>query len=231
MSRALAAAVAFASLAACTPRAVIPEPERQRVSTELAGQQRWLRVAVYAFPLWGDGTKLMLSDAPPEEIDLVETTGGAPVAPPPAARVLAPGTRVRIQEVEFPTGWTIAKRVIMSPRYHPWVLLDAPQGDGRVPVLVLSQTAVSFDEVRAEVDRLLSTDDPSTLFAALPQEQRDAILKKELVEGMSPRAVEMAWGLPERKHIDRPTGREDWTWPGGKRRAFFQDERLLRFEK
>jgi hypothetical protein len=227
----LLAALAAASLAACRPRAVIPDAERQRVVSELSGQQRWLRVAVYAYPLWGDRGKLMLSDAPPEEIDLVETTGGEPIAPPPAERVLAPGTPIRIEEVEFPTGWTIASRPVMTPRYHPWVLLVPERGDGRVPVLVLSQTAVSLDDVRGEVERLLATDDPSTLFASLPQEQRDAILRKQLVEGMSPRAAEMAWGLPERRHIDRPSGREDWTWPGGKRRAFFQDERLVRWER
>ena len=84
--------------------------------------------------------------------------------------------------------------------------------------------------MRAEVDRILSTDDPASLFAALPQEQREAIAKKELVEGMSPRAVEMAWGLPERKRIDRPAATEEWTWPGGKRKAFLQDERLVRWQ-
>ena len=61
--------------------------------------------------------------------------------------------------------------------------------------------------------------------------QRDAIGRKELVEGMSPRAVEMAWSLPERRRIDRPAATEEWIWPGGKRKAFFQDERLQRWER
>jgi hypothetical protein len=229
MRRALAA-VLLASLAACTPRAVIPDAERQRVAAELAGRQRWLRVAAYAGPLWHDRTKVLLSDGPPEELDLVETPSGAPVPPPPPERILAPGTAVRVREVEFPTGWIIARRVAMSPRYHPWVLLDVP-GDPRPHVIVLSQTAVSLDDVRGEVDRLLSADDPSSLLAALPAEHRDAVLKKELADGMSPRAVEMAWGLPERKKIDRPTSHEEWIWPGGKRRAIFQDERLARWER
>jgi hypothetical protein len=229
MHRVLAAA-ALATLAACTPRAVIPDAERQRVTSELAGQQRWLRVAAYAGPLWGDRAKVLVSDGPPGELDLVESAGGTPVAPPPPERILPPGTAVRVREVEFPTGWTIARRVVMSPRYHPWVLMDVP-GDGRPHVLVLSQTAASLDEVRAEVERLLARDDPSRLFAALPQEHREAILRKELAEGMSARAVEMAWGLPERKRIDRPMGREEWSWPGGKRRAFFQDDRLARWER
>jgi hypothetical protein len=232
MPRSLVAVLSFslALAAGCTPRAVIPDAERQRVTTDLAGQQRWLRVAVWVTPFWGDRTKVLLTDVPADELDLVEDTGGHPVAPPPPERILLPGTAVRIRDVEFPTGWIIAKRVVMSPRYHPWVLMDRA-GDDRTSVIVLSQTAANFDEVRAEVDRLLTTDDPAPVFSALPPEQRDAIGRKELLEGMGPRAVEMAWGLPERRKIDRPASTEEWAWPGGKRRAFFQEDRLVRWEK
>lgn len=230
MRRALHAALALLPLLACTPRAVIPDAEREKVSGAFTGEQRWTRVALYAAPLWGDRSRVLLSDAPLDELDLVQTAGGQPVAPPPAERVIAPGTPVRIREVEFPTGWIIAKRVVMTPRYHPWVIVEVP-GDARPHVVVLSQLAASFDDVRGELERVLTKDDPSSSFAALPAEQRAAILRKELVEGMPPRAVELAWGLPEKKHIDRPAGTEDWTWPEGKRKASFQDERLVRWEK
>ena len=228
--RALHAVLALCFLAACTPRAVIPDAERERVRSELDGKVRWLRVAVYAAPFWEDHSKVLLSSVPLADLDLVERPDGTVVPPPPAERVLLPGTALRIREVEFATGWTIAKRVLVTPRYHPWALLELDR-DKRTQVLVLSQTAVTFDEIRTELERILATEDPSSLFAALPQEQRDAIGKKELVEGMSPRAVEMAWGLPERRRIDRPAATEEWTWPGGKRRAFFQDERLQRWER
>lgn len=230
MRKALAVAALLLPLAACAPRAIIPDSERERVHRELPGAQRWLRVAAYAAPLWGDHTKLLLSDQPLSELELVLSTGGDAVPPPPAERIVAPGTPVRILDVEFPTGWTIAKRVVMSPRYHPWVLLEVP-GDARPHVVVLSQTAASFEDVRAELDRILTKDDPSSLLKSLPDEQRAAVMKKQLVEGMGARTVEMAWGLPERKKIDRPAGSEEWTWPAGKRRAFFQDERLVRWEK
>jgi hypothetical protein len=97
--------------------------------------------------------------------------------------------------------------------------------------VVLSQTAASYDDVRGELDRILTKDDPSSALAALPEDQRAAVLKKALVEGMGPRAVEMAWGLPERVKVDRPANTEEWAWPDGKRRAFFQDDRLVRWEK
>jgi hypothetical protein len=219
-----------ATLLACAPRAVIPDAERERVRRELTGEARWLRVAAYAAPLWGDTSKVLLSDQPLAELDLVETTGGTPVPPPAAEKILPPGTAVRISDVEFPTGWVIAKRVVMSPRYHPWVLVEVP-GDRRPHVVVLSQTAASYEDVRGELDRLLAKDDPTAALAALGDEQRAAVLRKELLEGMSPRAAEMAWGLPEKKRIDRPSSTEDWSWPGGKRRAFFQDDRLVRWEK
>ncbi len=234
MRRALLLASSLLALAlaaaGCAPRAVIPDAERDRVRRELTAEQRWLRVAAYAAPLWGDTSKVLLSDQPLDELDLVETAGGAPVPPPTAERIVPPGTAVRISDVEFPTGWIIARRVVMSPRYHPWVLVEVP-GDARPYVVVLSQTVASYDDVRGELDRILTKDDPSSALAALPEEQRAAVLKKTLVEGMSPRGVELSWGLPERKKIDRPASTEEWSWPGGKRRAFFQEDRLVRWEK
>jgi hypothetical protein len=234
MHRHLAAALLALALAspllACTPRTIVPDAERARTRAALDGQQRWLRVAVTVHPLFGDTGKRLLLDAPPAEVDLLRGGQDELIAPPPAERVLPPGTPVRVEQVEFPTGFIIAGRVVMSPRYHPWVLLRVA-GDARPHVLVLSQTVASADDALAEVDRVLAADDPSAAFAALPQEQREAILRKELTDGMSTRAVEMSWGLPEKKRIDRPARSEDWAWPGGKRRAAFADEKLVRWER
>lgn len=213
----------------CAPRVVIPNAEREKISAEVEGKARYLRVAMYAAPFFGDRSKLLLSDAPLRELDLVETGDGTPILPPPAEKILPPGTPVVVDRVEFPTAWRIASRVVMTPRYDPWAYLTV-RGDARPYVFVLSSLDANASDVRIELDRVLTSDDPSGALAALPQEQRDAILKKQLVEGMSTRAVEMAWGVPEKKLIDRPASTEQWTWPGGKRRASFQDDRLVRWE-
>ena len=229
MLRTLLFVATLASLLACTPRATIPDADRARVDRELSGAQRYLRVAAYVAPFWGDRSKLLLTDQPPGELDYIETAGGVPIAPPAPEKVLPPGTAVRVRDIEFPTGWLIARRVVMTPRYNPWVFVEGPES--RPLVVVLSQTTATYDDVRAELGQILTPDDPSSLYRALPQEQRDAVLRKDVVEGMSTRAVEMAWGLPERKRIDRPAGTEEWSWFEGKRKAFFQDERLVRWEK
>ncbi len=229
MRRILLFAATLASLAACTPRATIPDAERTRVERELSGAQRYLRVAAYVAPFWGDRSKLLLTDQPPAELNYIETAAGVPITPPSPEKVLPPGTAVRVRDVEFPTGWLIAKRVVMTPRYNPWVYVEGPEA--RPLVVVLSQTAATFDDVRAELGQILTADDPSSLYRALPQDQRDAVLRKDLVEGMAPRAVEMAWGLPERIQVDRPAQTESWSWPGGKRSAFFQEDRLVRWQR
>lgn len=226
----LAGALALAAAASCTPRAVVSDAERDRVTRELTGAVRWLRVAAYLSPFYGDGSLALLTDQPPGELDLVRTPGGKAVPAPTPEKILPPGTRVRIRGVEFPTGWVIAKRVVMTPRYHPWALLEVP-GEARPAVLVLSQTAATFEDIRGEIERVLAADDTGVFLGQLTPEQRQAVLRKELVEGMTPRAVEMAWGLPERKRIDRPAATEAWTWPGGARSASFQDERLVRWEQ
>jgi hypothetical protein len=98
-------------------------------------------------------------------------------------------------------------------------------------VLVLSQLTITAGDALAEVDRILTSDDPSPTLQALAPEQREAVLRKELVEGMPARAVEMAWGRPERRRIDRPAGTEEWSWPAGRRRASLKDDLLVRWER
>jgi len=229
MLRALSVTAAVLSLAACAPRATLPDADRERIARELEGQQRYLRVAAFSAPLWGDRERMLLTAQPVAELDLVNKTGGTPVVPPSAQRVLLPGTPVRVVRVEFPTGWLIAKRVVMSPRYHPWVYVAVP-GETRPHVVVISQSAATFEDVRDELEGMLADDDTGPALRALPPEQQAAIARKELVDGMNSRALEMAWGLPEKKRIDRPAGTEEWTWPGAKRRAFLRDDRLVRWE-
>jgi hypothetical protein len=215
--------------AGCTPAVVVPDAERLRVTRELEGRRRWLRVAVFVGPFFGDSRKALVSDQPFSELDLLETPGGQTIAPPQAERVLPPGTPVVIQRVEFPTPLLIAQRVLMTPRYHPWAWLEAP-GEPRPLILVLPQRLASYEEVRVELERILATSDPTRDLQALSEGQRRAVEKKELLEGMGPAAVTMAWGYPERRVVDRPAGKEQWIWPGGRRKAWLEDERLVRFE-
>ena len=225
MRRLLAALSAAVLLTGCFPRAAVPEEERQRAERELEGARRFLEVAVHVGPFFGDQSKLLASDQPFSELELLSTPGGETIAPPAPERVLLPGTPVRIAAIEFPTGWNVARRIVMTPRHHPWVLLDV-EGEARPVVLVLPRDLETAEAVALELDRWLAPSDPAPTFRALPEEHRRAIAEKRLALDMSARAVEMAWGHPARKVVDRPARNEDWTWPGERRRASFREDRL-----
>ncbi len=227
----LAPLLVAATLAAagCAPRVTVPESERARTARELEGQRRHARVALFVGPFFGDDTRRLVTDVPRDELDLLESPDGTPTPPPMPDGVLLPGTPLRIRAVEFPTGWIIATRVVTTPRYHPWVYLDVP-GDTRPGILVLPQTVATAEAARAEIDRLLGTEDRSAEFRALPEAQRAAIALKRPSEGMTPAALEMAWGYPEKKVVDRPAGTEEWSWSGGKRTASLRDGRLVRWQ-
>jgi hypothetical protein len=213
----------------CTPAVIIPDADRLKVARELDGRRRWLRVAVYLGPFFGDREEALISDQPFPELELLETPGGRTIAPPAPERTLPPGTPVVLRKVEFPTPMLMAQRVIMTPRHLPWAWLEVP-GEPRPAILVLPAGMASFEDVRAELDRVLANFDPSRDLQALSEGQRRAVERKEILEGMGPAAITMAWGQPERRIVDRPAGKEQWIWRGGRRKAWLEDERVVRFE-
>jgi hypothetical protein len=218
------------ALACETPTVHMVAADQSRAERELPGQHRFLRVSVYAGPLWSDTEKVFVTDSPADELDLVEAPNGKPMRPPRHERILPPGTPVKIRSIEFPGTFTMAQRVLVTPRYHPWVYLTVAD-DKRPYVIVLPQEVKTFDDVRVELERYLTPDDPRPALAALPAESRDLILRKEIGPGMSARALEMSWGLPERKRIDRPAGTEEWFWAGGKRHVYLREDRVEKIDR
>jgi hypothetical protein len=226
----VASLVSLLALACQTPILEMSEADQRRVERELAGQQRYVRVALYLGSLWMQTDLAYLTDRPADEIDLVDKPSGAPIRPPATHRVLPPGAQVRITRIEWPTTFNLGQRVVVSPRWHPWVYLQVP-GESRPAIIVLPQEVKTYDDARVELERYLSVEDPGPALAALPQEIRGLVLAKEAGPGMSARALEMAWGFPERKKIDRPAGTEEWFWVGGNRHAYLRDDRVEKVER
>jgi hypothetical protein len=227
--RRLAVVATLALLSSCVPPSQIPPEGRETVTRTLARQPRYLRVAVYVAPFFGDASRVLLSDRPVSELQVLEATDGKPITPPPATRVLPPGTPVFVDGVQFPTGTVAWSRPLTTPRYNPW-LLATVEGVGKPAVLVLSTESTRAEDVLAEVGRVLTPDDPTNVYAALPDPVRDAIREKALVEGMTREATAMAWGYPDRIVMDRPARTEEWFWNNSSRKASFQDDRLVRLD-
>lgn len=226
-----AAALALAACAA-TPR--VPAQGREQVIESLSRQARFLAVAAYLSPFYADGSRLLLSVRSPAETPVTQEPGGPTLPAPTPRRVLLPGTPVWVESVQFPTAGVLLGRPSGTPRDDPWLVTQV-SGEQRPAILLLSPNLTRAEDLIAQAGRVLTPDDPTQLFLRLPASHRDAIGRKEVVEGMGATAVTMSWGHPDRIVQDRTTGQEEWTWRGGgggsDRKATFQDERLVRFTR
>jgi hypothetical protein len=224
----------FAGLIGCAGNSTLPENERIALQGELTAHARYLKVAMQVAPFFQDTGAWLLSDRALDEVDLIDDPAGNPVPPGASVGILLPGTRLRIDHIEFPTGFVIAQRVFYSPRYNPWVYLvpaDSPSpaatlSNGKPFIIVLPQRLNTANDVLAELDRFLSRDDVAVVFHGLPPQFQEAIAQKSVIAGMGPGEVEMAWGYPERIHLDEAHQTQAWTWPGGKQQAFFYAKAL-----
>jgi len=227
-----------AALTGCAGNSTLPESDRIALQSELGAHARYLKVAMWVAPLFQDPEGWLLSDQALDELDLIDDPTGKPVPPGASRGILPPGTRLRIDRLEFPTSFVIAQRPIYSPRFNPWIYL-VPADDqgpasalagGRPFVLVLPQHLKSKDDVLAQLDRYLSRDDVAIALHALPPQFQEAIDQKTVLAGMGPKEIEMAWGYPERIHIDEAHQTQKWTWPDSKQELWLNANALTRWQ-
>jgi hypothetical protein len=217
--------------AGCATTTPLPTEERAQLEREImaGSRNRFLRLSFYVQPFFGDGNKKLLSPYPPEDVRLLETTGGKPVSPGPNEKVLPAGTQVIIRKVEFPTAWVMTERVVYTPRTQPWVYLDV-EGESRTHpfIVVLRPQIKTKQEFYAELERYVTEQDPSRMLALWPEFVREAVKSKSAVDGMPAEALEMAWGYPERRHMsfDNNGQKEEWFYADGRRRAVVIEGRV-----
>jgi hypothetical protein len=229
--------VLLALLAAgCKSHTQIAPEDRASLEQTLTGPgaERFLRVSMNVTPFFGDASRRLLTPYPPEDVLLLNDTKGQPIPPGPIEAALAAGARARVRQVEFPTAWVVAERILYSPRTWPWVYVDVEGAPPGPPlVLVLPPHLKTREEFLAEVERYLAAQDLKPQLAAFPQPVQEAIRQKKALTGMPAEALEMAWGHPEtiRRTMEGTLRHEEWVYPGGRRRAFLTDGRLVRVEE
>jgi len=218
-------------LVGCVSHTRLAPEARLRIERELLAGERvqYLRESLYVTPFFGDGTKRLLTPVPPQDVRLLEDLSGQPINPGPVEAAVPAGSTVRVRKLEFPTAFTVAERVLVTPRTQPWVFLEVEGVPGEKPlVLVLPDDADSEAEFLANVERHLTTRDLAAQLSSLPPPVREAVRAKRAVAGMSAEALRMSWGLPARIQVDyRESVRvETWTFPGERRRAVLEDGRV-----
>jgi hypothetical protein len=234
----LPAALAALALSGCATYTALGPDERARVERQFTAPRApyFVRQSLYVTPFFGDASKRLLTPVPPEDVRLLNDLAGKTINPGAVEAVLPAGTPVRVERVEFPTARAVAERIVVTPRTEAWVYLQ-PQGSppaglqaaGGAPLVLVMPAEVKTEaEFAANVERLLTTEDPRPALEALPPQVREAVRQKRAVTGMSEDALVMAWGTPVRRNRSFKNGLrvEEWEFPGGRRRATVTDGRV-----
>jgi hypothetical protein len=218
-------------LTGCTTTQVfIPSEARPGIVRQVEGEDRFFKVSFFVTPFFGDASRKLLAPVQPDELRLLENTDGTPIHPGPVEQVFPAGTLVRIKKVDFPSSFTMAERMLMTPRTLVWITLDVGGTPKTAPpyVLVLRPGIKDEAEFMSEVERYLGKEDPAPRLAAFTDPVRQAVLTKRAILDMPAEALEMAWGYPASKKLSFEGEKklETWTWPGGQRVAMLADGRV-----
>lgn len=222
--------VLFALAAGCASTSLLPDEDRVGLARDLEGKTLHLRASNHVMPFFTDSTRRLISPLPPDSIELLVDPSGHPILPGAPEDLLALGSKVRVEKVEFPTSLVVTRRPLYSPRTVPWLYLSViGQPKSRPYVAVLRQGIKTREEFLSAVDQILCEKDPTPALDEYPPELRAAIREKRLEPGMDTHAATLAWGRPEsiRQEWVEGVKSEVWTWPLGKRSATFRDGKLV----
>lgn len=219
-------------LASCASVPQLPDLDTTKLASDFRGKIVYLRSSLHVMPFFSDSSKKLASIYPPDSVELLNDTQGKVILPGPSAGLLPLGTMVRLEKVEFPSAWTMARRPLYSPRSNPWIYFSVVKKNSPAYVAVLRLGIKNREEFYAEMNEFFSDDEPTPMLNRYPLEIRKAIEEKRLVPDMEPPAVAWAWGRPERirkEYLGHTREKiEVWTWPLHKRTATFRNDKLIR---
>ncbi|GAB4305298.1 MAG: hypothetical protein Kow0090_20910 [Myxococcota bacterium] len=193
----------------------------------------YLASSMYYGVFWKDSRYYYVTPYVPASLTYLSSPTGKNIPPPPHIGILAAGTPVKIQEVQFPTAAVVNSRVLMTPRYYPWVYLDIITPERSLKAVLVIPAAVK--EPPAAIERKIQAhlldSDPKEKLDKLTKEERDAIWRKEAFVGMTIESAEFALGAaPEIKALHHGKNYEVlWTFYDG-RKYYFENGILTKIE-
>lgn|GEM_PF-848217 len=193
-------------LAGCPSYTLLSEVQQRSLKESYEGKLLWLHQSMHVGQFYDDERFQLMFPRAFEDIPYLRNLDGETVTPPPADGVLPVGTRVRIEEVQFPTAQAVFGRPLMTARYTTWVRLRVAAGRGdttlmkKAPhILLLPASLATEQRFSAWLESAISEEDPNPWLSSLDDDVRQGVLDKRPVVGMSSRAVLAAMGPYDKK--------------------------------
>lgn len=201
---ALFVAGCFAFLWQCASHTRLPPEVRAGIDTRHKNAVVELRHSHFYGELYDENEKWLLSPYPFADTYHIVDTEGQPIHPRGQRGIIPAGTRFIVQQIEFPDTTAMARRMLTTPRYNPWIyLVPAPETgislEGRGAFILLLPmdlaTEAGTEEAIARVFAPLG--EVSTWLASRRPTVRVAIEHKDVVAGMSQDELVAALGAPQ----------------------------------
>ncbi len=195
------------TLTACAAQTRLSSQARNELMRDYGGRLVELRQSLYFGDLYDENEKWLLSPYPFEHTSHIVDFEGNPINPRRQKGIIPAGTAFVIEKIEFPDTIALAKRMVTSPRFNPWVYLR-PAPNSELPelypqnnpyILPLPVNMETSGEVQAALARLLAKN--GAIQEWLSQRRptiRVAIRQKEILTGMSQDELIAAMGEPYR---------------------------------
>lgn len=206
---------------ACAGPSALSGGDRGAFNARYAHTEVELKVSCYYGDLYDDNEKWLLSPYPFAHTSHIVDLHGAPIHPKNQQGILPAGTRFTVDQVEFPGGFANVTRMLTTPRFNPWMVLqripqEASPQNNKPFVMVLPGEDAPTATLTAHVDQMLGpVGSVQAWLATVRPTVAVAIRHKELVPGMNPTEMNASMGPPlrwfrEPATADAPAAQVAW---------------------
>ena len=188
----------------CASQTKLSASARRAIAQRHEGRELALRVSCYYGDLYDENALWLLSPYRFGDVHHIEDLSGNPIHPQNQRGIVPAGTRLLVEKIEFPNAATMAKRMLTTPRYNPWLYLRPAPGQKDIPadkplILLLPMDLSEEAQVERALGALLG--EPAEVRAWLDERRptvQVAIAHKDFLEGMNIEELVAAAGIPHR---------------------------------
>jgi hypothetical protein len=223
-----------AQLPACATQTHLSAAIRSGLSQQHVGSVVQLRASCFYGDLYDENDLWLLSPYTFASTSHIVDLKGLPLHPQKLRGLWPAGSRFVVERLEFPTRWAMARRMLVTPRFNPWVYLRrlpepgepvAKEGGEPLYVWVLPEALESSGAVESALAAALAPDGTVTQWLqTLQPTHKIAVQHKEILVGMPRAALLAAMGEPQRFFADQQAGRRVTVAWYADREAWLLDE-------
>ncbi|MBN1960324.1 MAG: hypothetical protein JW841_05215 [Deltaproteobacteria bacterium] len=188
----------------CASQTLLTLSSRERINSRHQNHIVSLRQSCYYGDLYDENEMWLLSPYPFDETSHIINLQGEPIHPQGQRGIIPAGSSFIVKKIEFPDSTAMAKRMLTTPRYNPWIYLIPTQNtitptNRKYFILLLPMNLAKETLVESAIAKQLAEpENVNSWLKSLRPTIRAAILNKDIAVGMKIDELTAAMGTPLR---------------------------------